>query len=165
VYLENVAESALPAGWQSVDLENAEIAIVRVAAPFEHRDDFFLESGMQQGSLTFPDAEIDHLVTLGQQVPLILVVTLNRPAILGPLVDATAALIGEFGVSDEVLLRVLTGEVAAEGRLPYEIPKDMRAVESAQPDTPNDTLDPLFPVGWGLGLNLPVSDSVSAALS
>ncbi|BCW77916.1 glycoside hydrolase family 3 N-terminal domain-containing protein [Arthrobacter sp. NicSoilB11] len=153
VHLVNLSEEALPAGWSAVDADTAEVAIVRVSAPYEHRDRYFLEAGMQQGSLDFPEEEVQRIAALGRRLPTILVVTLNRPAILTPLVDAVDALLVEFGIADDVLLEVLTGVRAAEGQLPFELPRSMAAVEASNPDVANDTADPLFPAGWGLSLS------------
>jgi beta-glucosidase len=153
VHLVNLSEEALPAGWSAVDADTAEVAIVRVSAPYEHRDRYFLEAGMQQGSLDFPEEEVERIAALGRRLPTILVVTLNRPTILTPLVDAVDALLVEFGIADDVLLEVLTGGRAAEGRLPFELPRNMAAVEASNPDVANDTADPLFPAGWGLSLS------------
>ena len=152
VHLVNVSAEALPAGWIATAPEEADVAIVRLSAPFEHRDHYFLESGMQQGSLEFAADDVDHLVALSKKLPVVLAVTLHRPAILTPFVDAAAAIVAEFGVSDDVLMRVLTGDLGADGRLPFELPRDMAAVRRSAPDVPNDTEDPLFPVGWGLPL-------------
>ena len=153
VHLVNLSEEALPEGWSAVDADTAEVAIVRVSAPYEHRDRYFLEAGMQQGSLDFPEEEVERIAALGRRLPTILVVTLNRPAILTPLVEAVDALLVEFGIADDILLEVLTGERAAEGRLPFELPRSMAAIEASNPDVANDTADPLFPAGWGLSLS------------
>ena len=152
VHLVNVSADALPDGWTATGPDDADIAIVRLSSPFEHRDHYFLESGMQQGSLEFAAHDIDAVGALSRKVPVVLTVTLNRPAILTPFLDTAAAIVAEFGVSDAVLLRVLTGELQADGHLPFELPRDMGAVQRSAPDTPNDTEDPLFPAGWGLTL-------------
>jgi beta-glucosidase len=152
VHLVNVSAEAIPDGWIATGPDEADIAIVRLSAPFEHRDHYFLESGMQQGSLQFAADVVDDVIALSQKVPVVLTVTLNRPAILTPFLPVAAAILGEFGVSDSVLLRVLTGDLDAEGHLPFELPRDMAAVQRSAPDTPNDTENPLFKAGWGLTL-------------
>jgi beta-glucosidase len=152
VHLVNVSADALPDGWIATEPDEADIAIVRLSAPFEHRDHYFLESGMQQGSLEFAADVIDAVIALSRKVPVVLTVTLNRPAILTPFLHTAAAIVGEFGVSDAILLRVLTGDLDANGHLPFELPRDMAAVQQSAPDTPNDTENPLFSAGWGLTL-------------
>ena len=53
-------------------------------------------------------------------------------------------------MSPEALLDVLTGAAPAQGRLPFDIPRSMAAVEAARPDVPFDTENPLFRFGHGL---------------
>ncbi|MFI6039504.1 hypothetical protein ACIBBD_36345 [Streptomyces sp. NPDC051315] len=50
------------------------------------------------------------------------------------------------------LLDVAFGRARAEGRLPFEPPRSMAAVEASRPDVPNDTRDPVFPYGHGVDL-------------
>nr|WP_314840900.1 glycoside hydrolase family 3 N-terminal domain-containing protein [uncultured Microbacterium sp.] len=159
VHLANLAPLELPDGWRESEVGDADIAIMRLAAPYEHRDDFFLESGMQQGSLEFGADVIEEILNLAERVPLVLVITLNRPAILTPFVDSVAAIVADFGASDDVVVRVLSGQVAAEGRLPFEIPRSMAAVVVSAPDAADDTEDPLFPAGWRVE---PVDRTVTA---
>lgn len=154
VHLSGIAESALPDGWISVPADAAELSIVRLSAPFEARDQFFLEASMEQGSLDFPPATVDAIAALAAVTPVIVAITLTRPAILTPIVPLAAALVADFGASDEALLDVLTGVVPAEGRLPFELPRSMEAVEASAPDVASDTADPLFPVGAGLSIAL-----------
>ncbi|MGX1887721.1 hypothetical protein [Streptomyces sp. NPDC055287] len=47
------------------------------------------------------------------------------------------------------LLGVAFGRATPEGRLPFELPRSMAAVEASRPDVPNDTRDPVFPYGHG----------------
>jgi beta-glucosidase len=47
---------------------------------------------------------------------------------------------------------VLSGDLDPNGHLPFELPRDMAAVQQSGPDTPNDTKNPLFSAGWGLTL-------------
>jgi beta-glucosidase len=155
VHLVNVSSAALPEGWAATAAAEADVAIVRIGAPYEARDEFFLEAGMQQGSLEFPAETIASIISLARSVPVVLVVELTRPAILTPLVEHVAAIVGEFGASDAVVLSVLTGETRADGRLPFELPRSMRAVEESRPDAANDTFDPLFAAGSGLDLATP----------
>ena len=42
----------------------------------------------------------------------------------------------------------LTGRVRPEGRLPFELPSSMAAVEKQRPDLPDDSVAPLYPVGF-----------------
>jgi beta-glucosidase len=148
VHLRGVDAAALPDGWRATDAPEADLALVRLAAPFEPRDHYFLESDMQQGSLDFPAELVDELRALAAQTPLVVAVTLSRPAILTPFADFATAIVADYGASDEALLNALTGVVLPEGRLPFEIPRSMAAVADSRPDVGGDTVDPLYPAGW-----------------
>ncbi|MCQ6272228.1 glycoside hydrolase family 3 C-terminal domain-containing protein [Pseudarthrobacter sp. R1] len=131
--------------------EEADLALVRLDAPFEPRNDLFLEAMFHAGSLEFDDAAVEHLQELAAQVPVVLVVNLDRPAILTPLEPHCSAVLATFGVSDEALIRVLAGTETPEGRLPFELPRSTEAVLGAQSDVPGGTRDPLYAYGHGLG--------------
>jgi beta-glucosidase len=157
VLVRGLAADALPAGW-SVDDVDPEFAIVRLAAPFEHRDTYFLENGMQQGSLEFDDATVREVLDLADRVPTVLVVTLSRPAILTPFVGRVAALVGDFGASDQAVLDALTGTITPRGRLPFELPRDMSEVADHAPDLAGGMPTPLFRAGWVSTPGIPGAD-------
>ncbi|PPI41690.1 MULTISPECIES: glycoside hydrolase family 3 protein [unclassified Rathayibacter] len=138
------------------DPADADLAIVRLAAPFEPRSQYFLEEQTHQGSLDFPAGDVDRVLGLAARLPVVLDVHLDRAAILTPFSGAVAALTADFGVSDRALLHTLVGDVAAEGRLPVELPRSMAAVEASRPDVPSDTVDPLH--RHGAGIRLPRSE-------
>ncbi|MET9866549.1 glycoside hydrolase family 3 N-terminal domain-containing protein [Streptomyces sp. NPDC006386] len=153
VYAEGVDPDALArAVTPAATPQEADLAIVRIDAPFEPRDDLFLESYFHQGSLELPPGLVHRLRMIAQQAPLIVDVALDRPAILTPLIDALAGLTVTFGVSDDALLAALTGRIAPRGRLPVELPRSMQAVRESAPDVPANTADPLFPLGSGLDI-------------
>ncbi|MCI0141282.1 glycoside hydrolase family 3 protein [Arthrobacter bambusae] len=157
IYLEGMNPASLEGFATPVtDPESADVAIVRLHAPWDHRDDLFLEAWFHAGSLEFPPGLIHRLRTLAQKVPLIIDVALDRPAILTPLVDIAAALTGTFGVSDKAFVDAITGVIPARGRLPFEIPASMDGVRTSRPDVPGDTGVPLF--AFDHGLALPVRD-------
>lgn len=152
VHLHGLDSAALPVGWTTADPGTADVAIVRVSAPFEPRDHYFLESGMEQGSLEFPAELLDHLRDIAEHTPLIVAVTLSRPAILTEIAEFATAIVADYGASDSALLAALTGAVPAEGRLPFELPRSMAAVAASRPDVAGDTADPLYPAGWRVEL-------------
>lgn len=135
----------------------ADVALVRVNAPWEHRDDLFLEAWFHQGSLEFPLGEVERIRSLAAQVPVILVVNLDRGAILTPFVEmpGVVALAGVYGAGDAAVLDALTGRIPPLGRLPLELPSSMAAVEAHAPDQPGGSADALFPLGHGLRLPVP----------
>ncbi len=152
VYLEGLSAAAIQSCGASVVASPAEadLAIVRLDAPYEPRNELFLEAMFHAGSLEFDDAVASHLKELAGQAPLVLVANLDRPAILTPLEPHCSAILATFGVSDEALTRVLTGKAVPEGRLPFELPRSTQAVLEAKSDVPGGSADPLYPYGHGL---------------
>ncbi|MFT4284024.1 MAG: glycoside hydrolase family 3 N-terminal domain-containing protein [Protaetiibacter sp.] len=152
VYVEGMAPEAL-AGWADVvpTPAEADVAIVRISAPWEQRGvpgdiEFFFRAG----SLEFHDDELAHLRELAAEAPLVLDVYLDRPAILAPVVELASVITANYGASDDAFVEILFGAAEPQGRLPFEIPSSMAAVEANLADVPNDTVDPSYPVGHGL---------------
>jgi beta-glucosidase len=48
------------------------------------------------------------------------------------------------------MLDIVFGRYAPQGKLPFELPSSMAEVEVQFEDVPDDTVNPLFPFGWGL---------------
>jgi beta-glucosidase len=132
------------------DPADADFAIVRLAAPFEPRDEFFLEAMFHQGPLDFSADVIDEVLALAATVPVVLSVGLDRPAILTPFAESVTALTVTFGASDPAVLDALSGRISPRGRLPFELPRSMEAVAASRTDVPSDTADPLYPHGHGI---------------
>ena len=82
--------------------------------------------------------------------PAVIDVYLDRPAVIPELAEGAAALLGSFGASDQALLDVLFGRFAPSGKLPFELPSSMEAVERQKEDLPYDSENPLFEFGFGL---------------
>lgn len=154
VYVEGVD----PAGVSDkvilvADPADADVALVRLATPYEPRNEYFLDAMTHQGSLDFPDEEIERVQAIAAELPVILDVYLERAAILTPFDDIASAITANFGASDAALFDALTGAIPPLGRLPIELPRSMPAVEASHPDVPNNTEDPLYPYGAGLSLS------------
>jgi len=131
----------------------ADVAILRIQSPHETlHPGYFFGSRQQEGALDFEaDGPGLRLITeTSRTTPTVVVITLDRPAILTQIGSKATALIGEFGASDAAVLDVLTGKARPEGRLPFELPSSMAAVESQQPDAPHDSARPLYPISFGL---------------
>lgn len=150
LYVEGInAAVASQYGTVVDDPSAADVAILRIHAPFEKRSTSF-ENYFHAGSLEFSADLIDHIDRVATEVPTIVDVFLDRPAILGPIVESAAAVIANFGADPSALLDVLTGLDAPRGRLPFDIPSSMEAVVASRSDVPFDTADPLFAFGHGL---------------
>ena len=154
VYLRGVsADAATHEGWTVVtDPLKADIAIMRLGAPFERlHPQYVFGQFFHEGSLAFKDGDPDYeaFKQASAAVPTIVTVYLERPAILTPLKERASALIANFGVSDAALLDVLTGRAKPEGKLPFELPSSMEAVQAQRSDVPHDSARPLYPFGFG----------------
>jgi beta-glucosidase len=152
VYVENMAQDALAGRARMVDTpEEADVAILRLVAPWAERGEpDSVERHFHAGSLAFADAELDRVGAIARNVPTVVDVYLDRPAILAPLATRVSSLIADFGASDEAVARVLFGEAAPHGSLPFDIPSTMEAVEASRPDVPFDTEHPTYRFGYGL---------------
>ncbi len=131
--------------------EEADVALVRLSAPYEHRDDLFLEAMFHQGSLDFPPGLVHRLRRIAAHTPLIVDVTLDRPAILTPLLEFVTALVVSYGTSASALMDALTGRIPPVGVLPFDLPRSMHDVREHPEDQPGFD-DPLFACGFGLHL-------------
>lgn len=128
--------------------EDADLAVVRLQAPFEPRSDLFLEAWFHQGSLDFPPGLPVRLARIAEHCPLVVDVFLDRPAVLTPLVPAASVLTASYGTNDEAFVDALTGVVAPRGRLPFDLPRSMDDVRAHPEDQPGFD-DPLFAAGTG----------------
>ncbi|MFE5409634.1 glycoside hydrolase family 3 protein [Microbacterium sp. NPDC056569] len=152
LYVEGIAPEAAARYGEVVETpEEADAAILRLQAPYEQRASMF-ENFFHAGSLDFPEDVVAHVRSVAAVVPTVVDVFLDRPAILGPIVEAANAVTANWGANPEALLDVLTGGAPATGRLPFDVPSSMAAVETSRPDVPFDTADPLFRFGHGLSL-------------
>jgi beta-glucosidase len=152
LYIEGIdADSAASYGQVVETPGEADLAIIRLQAPFEERATMF-ENFFHAGSLDFPAEVVAHLREVAAAVPTVVDVLADRPPILTPIVEVAAAVTVNWGAAGVALLDVLSGAAPARGRLPFDLPRSMAAVEASRPDVPFDTADPLFRFGHGLTL-------------
>jgi beta-glucosidase len=131
------------------DPAHADLAVLRIDAPFEPRPGGF-ESFFHAGSLEFAAVERGRIVAICRQLPTIVVLFLDRPAVVPEIAEAAADLLVEFGARDDAVVDVLLAAAHAQGRLPFDLPSSMRAVAESRSDVPFDTADPLFRFGHGI---------------
>ncbi len=133
------------------DASQADVPILRLKAPFQVlHPTFFFARFFHEGDLDFKDADSSLALVraTAARVPTIVVVYLDRPAILTPLVPLAKTLIADFGASDDALFDALQGRVRPVGRLPFELPRSMDAVRAQKPDVPHDSPSPLYPIWY-----------------
>ena len=151
LYLENVKpDVAAQYGDVVAEPSAADFAILRLAAPFEPRNELFLESFFHAGDLDFPESEKSRLLSIMEQAPTIVDIYLDRPAVIPEIAAACVGLAANFGASDAAVLDIIFGRFKPRARLPFELPSSMAAVRAQKPDVPHDSANPLFAFGFGL---------------
>ena len=130
----------------------ADVALVRLHAPYQTLHPQYVFGAMQhEGSLEFTaaDSAYDAFVRVSGQLPTVVTVYLDRPAILTPIKGKARAILANFGVSDDALLDVVAGRAKPAGKLPFDLPSDMASVETQRSDVAHDLTHPLYPFGFG----------------
>ncbi|MCA9956398.1 MAG: glycoside hydrolase family 3 C-terminal domain-containing protein, partial [Anaerolineales bacterium] len=131
--------------------EAADFAILRLDTPWvpvDTKNQFAL--GFHHGDLDFKEEAKAEILALCKKVPTIVVIYLDRPAVIPEISAAAYALLADFGASDTAVLNTLFGKAQPEGKLPFELPSSMDAVRAQRTDVPRDSKDPLYPFGFGL---------------
>ncbi len=132
------------------DPADADVIIMRIRTPFDERSDHFLERFFHQGRLYYNDEEKAKILGLIGQKPSIVVVNLERPAILTEIDAISEALMADFGTSDEVLVKLLFGIEIPTGKMPFELPATWETVQKQFEDVPFDSEKKLYEFGHGL---------------
>ena len=128
------------------DRADADVTLMRLAAPYEERTGGF-ERMFHAGSLEFPVERLDEILAVLTSGPTVVDVHLDRPAVLTDIAGEAAALTVTYGCGDAALLDAWFGRVRPEGRLPVDLPRSMEAVRASAVDAPFDTADPVFRFG------------------
>jgi beta-glucosidase len=150
IYVENLGPEVAGEYGQVVEsVQDADLAILRLSAPYEQREGF-LERMFHAGDLAFPKEEKARILNVLEQVPTVVDVYLDRPAVIPEIAAKSAGLLANFGASDAALLDLIFGRFAPSGKLPFEMPSSMEAVRRQREDRPYDSVGPLFPFGHGL---------------
>jgi beta-glucosidase len=131
--------------------EEADFAILRLDTPWvpiETKNQF--ARGFHHGDLDFKGEAKAEILSLLKTAPTIVALYLDRPAVIPEISEAAQALLGEYGASDVAVLDVVFGKARPEGKLPFELPSSMEAVQNQKADVPYDSENPLYPFGFGL---------------
>ena len=152
VYAEGMDPSAIsPYASIANSPQQADVAILRINTPWyavESENPF--ARGFHHGDLDFKGEPKQNIHTLLQTVPTVVVIYLDRPAVIPEIVAAAVAVVADYGASDRAVAEVLFGIAKPEGRLPLELPASMEAVRNQDADVPGDSENPLFESGFGL---------------
>lgn len=130
------------------DPTEADVAVMRVQAVSSSGS-----FGNETSDIRFP-AETMALINavVGTGVPTAVGIDISSTLAVFPeeLFEVTAGTFVLFDVLDNAFLDVVFGRFNPVGKLPFELPSSMEAVEKQLEDVPFDTENPLFAFGFGL---------------
>jgi beta-glucosidase len=150
LYVEGVDPAVAADYAEVVDTPaEANLALIRLKTPYQPREGL-LESLMHDGDLDFKGEALEHVLALCRQVPTVVDINLERPAVIPEIAAQAVAVLANFGASDAALLDIVFGRFAPTGKLPFEMPSSMAAVCAQKEDMPYDSESPLFKFGHGL---------------
>jgi beta-glucosidase len=152
IYLEGIdPQAAAQYGQVVASPEEAELGILRVGTPFQPKSEMgFFASLFHEGDLDFKEDVKKHILDLLTSLPTIVVIDLDRPAVIPEIAQSCAGLLATFGAADNAVLDIIFGRFAPCGKLPFELPSSMEAVHNQKEDLPYDSTNALFPFGFGL---------------
>jgi len=133
------------------DPKQADFAVLRLDTPWVpiETPNVFAQN-FHHGDLDFKGEVKAEILQICQTVPTIVVIYLDRPAVIPEISAAARGLIGEYGASDTAVLNVIFGRAYPEGKLPFELPSSMDAVHNQKPDLPYDSTNPLYEFAFGM---------------
>jgi beta-glucosidase len=155
IYVKNMDTAAAAEYGQVVETpDQADFAILRLETPWIPVDtqNQFARS-FHHGDLDFKAEDKAEILALLESTPTIVVIYLDRPAVIPEISAAAQALLADYGASDQAVLDVVFGKAQPKGKLPFELPSSMAAVRAQRTDMPRDSKDPLYPFGFGLAYN------------
>ncbi len=100
--------------------------------------------------------------------PVIVVITLTKPAIPTEFEPDANAIVATFGVQNQAVLDILTGAAEPSGLLPFQMPANMQTVELQDEDIPHDMIcytdadHHTYDFGFGLNWNGVIHDARTA---
>jgi beta-glucosidase len=152
VFVKNI-DPAIAARYAEVVTtpEQADFAILRLDTPWiPIETDVVFAKEFHHGDLDFKGKVKEEILSLLRTVPTIVVLYLDRPAVIPEINSVAKAVLGEYGADDSAVLNVIFGKASPRGKLPFELPSSMEAVRNQKEDVPYDSKDPLYPFGFGL---------------
>ncbi len=155
VFVQNISrDAAAKYGTVVDDPKAADVAVIEVTAPFALREATYAGRA-KHGTLAYAGAanqdQLQAINTLAASgTPTVVVMYMDRPAILTEFVDKVGAVLAHFNASEAAILDVVFGKAAPGGKLPFDLPRDMASVERQKEDVPFDLESPLFKYGFGL---------------
>ncbi|WP_412989009.1 glycoside hydrolase family 3 N-terminal domain-containing protein [Pediococcus siamensis] len=116
---------------------------------------------------TLNESDLDLIINTKKRMkdkPVIVSIDTANPFVLAEIEPYVDVILIDFGISDEVLFKVLTGEYEPSALLPFQMPKNMETVETQSEDTAFD-MEPYideegqtYDFGFGLNFSGVISD-------
>ena len=152
IYVDGIDSSAVSAYAVIADSpQEADVAILRINTPwYPVESENAFAQDFHHGDLDFKSERKQEILDVLHAVPTIVVIYLDRPAVIPDIVESASAVIADYGASDRAVAEVLFGIARPEGSLPFELPSSMEAVRNQSEDVPRDSQSPLFESGFGL---------------
>lgn len=152
VYAEGFDKKKLAGYVNIVDhIQDADLVILHLHTPYSAPPvKSMMDSYFHQGRLDFDDSTKTVILDKLKAKPAVVVINLERPAVIPEIVENALAVLADFNVDDQVILSTLFGQTPPSGKLPYELPSSMKEVQKQKEDVPYDTHQPLFRFGYGL---------------
>ncbi|HEY4967960.1 MAG TPA: glycoside hydrolase family 3 N-terminal domain-containing protein [Puia sp.] len=72
--------------------------------------------------------------------PVIVAIALSKPAVMQEFESQVNAIVASFGVQNQAILDIITGDSEPSGLLPLQMPANMQTVEAQYEDVPHDML-------------------------
>jgi beta-glucosidase len=97
--------------------------------------------------------------------PVIVSVNMSNPMVFGEFEKEANAILANFGVQDQAILEMLTGNAEPSGLLPLQMPANMQIVETQKEDVPHDmqcykdSEGHVYDFGYGLNWKAVIKDS------
>jgi beta-glucosidase len=97
--------------------------------------------------------------------PVVVVVTLSKPMVFSEFEKDANAIVADFGVQNQAVLDILTGNTEPSGLLPYQMPIDSKTVELQDEDIPHDMIcftdavGHTYDFGYGMNWNGVINDA------
>ncbi len=152
IYVRDISESVAAEYAEVVAApDDADLAIIRLDTPwYPAETPNPIAAQFHHGDLDFKGEAKAAILKLLGTTPTIVVIGMDRPAVIPEISAAAKGLLVEFGASDEAVLNIIFGRARPEGKLPFELPSSMDAVRKQRADVPFDSENPLYPFGFGL---------------
>ena len=132
-------------------IENSELIIMKLKSPKgRFKAKYVMEKLFGGGPLDFSSEELSELIPLIKSKPTIVIINLERPAIIKEISKTARAVIADFNSDNEIIMDLIRGKFKPTGKLPIELPSSMEAVKNQIEDIPYDSKEPLFKFGHGL---------------